>query len=158
MSRSDEFLRDYYKDCREEMRGRRELEFRLVQLLLVFCPIVVTGMVAVYNSDIDSTLCKYLSYGVSAFVLLVSLLVTYRVIVEHRAYADMGRTIQKIWRYFELFDKAAYLSDDSILPDWLGDSKKGFGQGRGYIRTLGFVWAITITVIVLILAFGVFKK
>jgi hypothetical protein len=154
MPHSEDFLRDNFKDCREEMRGRREQEFRLVQYLLIFYPVVVTAMVAVAGSDIDPSLCTYLSFGVSAFLFIVSLLVTYRIVVEHRAYAAMGKTIQKVWRYFDLFETGAYLPDETMLPSRLMDAKRGIGQGRGHIRTLGFIWAITITVIMLLLALG----
>jgi hypothetical protein len=156
MTNRDDFLRDNFKDCREEMRGRREQEFRLVQYLLIFYPVVVTAMVAVAGSDIDPSLCRYLSYGVSAFLFLVSLLVTNRIFSEHRAYAAMGKSIQKVWRYFGLFETGVYLPDEAMLPARLMDAKKGIGQGRGHVQTVGFIWAITITVIVLILALGFF--
>ena len=158
MSPSDEFLLDYYKDCREEMRGRRELEFRLVQILLIFCPIIVTGMTTIYSTGLDQRVYLALSIGASTFIFLVSALVTRRILVEHKAYADIGRIVQKIWAYFGLFDPGAYLPGDAILPDVLRDPKKGFGQGRGYMRTLWVVWLVTGTMIALIVALGMFRK
>jgi hypothetical protein len=152
--RSDEFLQDYYKDCKEDMRGRRELEFRLVQILLIFCPIIVTGMTTVYSIILNQEVYLALSIGASVFILLVSALVTYRILVEHKAYANMGQIVQKIWTYFELFEPGAYLPDDSILPDDLRDPKKGFGQGRGHIRTLWIIWLVTSTMVALILTLG----
>ena len=158
MPASDEFLSDYYKDCREEMRGRRDLEFRLVQFLLIFCPIIVTAMTTLYNSELGRGAYQAMSIGASVLVLLVSALVTYRIFVEHKAYASMGLTVQKIWIYFGLFDQGTYLTDDVILPHDLRNPKTGFGQGRGHVRTVWVVWLVAITVIALILTLGMFKK
>ena len=158
MPPSDEFLHEYYEDCREEMRGRRELDFRLVEILLFFCPLFVAGMTALYSTDLDQRVYLALSVGASVFMLLLSGIITHRIIVEHNAYANMGRTVQKIWEYFGLFDPGAYLPEDSILPDILRDPRKGFGRGLGHIRTLWLVWLVTGTIIAVIVALGIFRN
>lgn len=40
MKPSEDFLHKYLDDVRDEMKWRRELEFRLLQFLLVFYPLI----------------------------------------------------------------------------------------------------------------------
>lgn len=152
--KSDDFLRDYLKDAREDMAWRRELEFRLMQLLMVFYPILGTAMVTLYQSEMKSEVYWILARAAVAFVAAALLFVTYRICREHKAYAAVGRIVTKVWGYFGLFDSGAYLTDDAILPERL---KKGIGQGRGYIWSLALIWLIGIAVMVMIWGLATFK-
>ena len=157
MHPSEEFLRDYLKDVREEMKWRRELEFQLLQFLLIFYPIIATAMITLYQTSITPQIYLVLSLGASIFILITSMFVTYRINIEHKAYANLGRIVQKIWTHFGVFELGAYIKEDVILPDTLRDPIKGFGQGQGYKRTLLLIWIVTITLIVMLIALGITK-
>ncbi len=157
MPPSDDFLLDLFKDCREEMRARREIEFRLLQLLLVFYPIIVTAMATLYQSNINPTMYMILTLGAVFLTLITTQFVTSRIDYEHQTYAELGRDVQRIWRYFEMFQPGAYLKETSILPPYLDDVEKGYGQGQGHKKTIRLAWMITITVIAILLTLGVLK-
>jgi hypothetical protein len=52
----DKFLQEYFKYVRDEMNWRRELEFRLLQFMLIFYPIMGTAMVTLYQSTVTVSL------------------------------------------------------------------------------------------------------
>ena len=158
MPGNEDFLRDYFKDSQEDMRWRRNVEFRLLQFLLVFYTIIGAAMATLYESSIDQTAYLLLSIGATIFILLTSLFITEKICAEHKIYADIGQAIKKIWSYFGLFEQGAYLENDTILPKTLLDPKKGYGLGSGYIRTLLIVWTITAAMIAMILALGILKN
>ncbi len=157
MPSDSEFLRDYLRDAREDMSWRRELEFRLLQYLLVFYPILGTAMITLYQTDMTRQTYAMLAAGTAIFIIAASLFVTERVYYEHKAYADIGRTVQKIWTYFELFEPGAYLKKDTILSERLRDPKKGFAQGHGYRKTLALIWTITVSMLAVIIALAFLK-
>jgi hypothetical protein len=143
----DKFLQEHLKDVRSEMSWRRELEFRLMQFLLVFYPIIGTAIVALFESQITVQAFAITAAGASLLILIASVFVTDRINREHNAYADLGREVQKIWSYFGLFQPGAYLKGDTVLPSHLFDKEKGYGQGQGHKKTLGLIWLITIAMV-----------
>jgi hypothetical protein len=157
MEPNDDFLQKYLSDVRDEMKWRRDLEFRLLQFLLVFYPIIGTAMATLYQTAISPKVYIVLSIGASLFILPATLFVTNRIIIEHKAYAGMAKIVLKIWAYFGLFESGVYIKDDTILNSSLQDPKTGFGQGKGYKRTLYLIWTVTIAMIILILTLGILK-
>jgi len=71
----DRFLQDHLRDVRAEMSWRRELEFRLLQLLLVFYPIIGTVMVQPFISDVvDAVAFRFTASVLALLILGVSFL------------------------------------------------------------------------------------
>lgn len=157
MNPNDDFVQKYLEDIRNEMRWRRELEFRLLQFLLVFYPIVATAMVALYQSPISPNVFAIISIGASLIIFPATLFVSNRIVIEHKAYSKLANTVLKIWEYFGLFQIGAYIENGAILDSSLKDPIEGFGKGKGYKRTLSLIWSITIVMVVLILTLGVLK-
>ena len=137
----EKFLQDHLKDVREEMSWRRELEFRLLQFLLVFYPIIGGAIVTLFQIATISRQAFYIATsGASLLILISTIFVAGRINREHRAYSDLGREVQKIWAYFGLFEFGAYIKNDTIIPAHLYDKDKGYGQGQGYKKTLNLIW------------------
>jgi hypothetical protein len=157
MPPNDDFLAKYLADLRDEMKWRRELEFRLLQFLIVFYPIIGTALVTLYETPISPQIYFMISIAASLLILPASLFVTHRILVEHRAYAGLARTVTKIWEYFALFEPGAYLKEETILDPALKDPQTGLGQGKGHLRTLALIWAVTLAMIVLIMTLGFLK-
>ena len=67
----DKFLQDHLKDVRVEMAWRRELEFRLLQLLLVFYPIIGTVMVQVFQSNVSVQAFRVTAVLIAILILAV---------------------------------------------------------------------------------------
>jgi len=154
----DKFLQDHLQDVKSEMSWRRELEFRLLQFLLVFYPVIGTAMVALFQSNVASTLFWLVTAGASFLIIVASLFVSDRIRHEHIAYAELGAQVQKIWTYFGFFKPGAYIKGDTILSARLNDPGKGYGQGRGYKKTIALIWFISISLILILLALAVIKS
>jgi hypothetical protein len=136
---------------------RRELEFRLLQFLLVFYPIIGTAMITLYQSSVTAQVYSVVGVGACLLILAASLFVTDRIRHEHKAYAEMGQLVQKIWAYFGLFEPGAYIQDEAILPDRLRDPQTGFGQGQGYKKTLALIWLVTSALVLTIVTLAILK-
>ena len=154
----DRILQDLLKDARAEMSWRRDVEFRLLQLLLVFYPIIGTVMVQVFQSDNVSIQAFRITTSLIAFLILaVFFFVIQRIYYEHKAYSKLAKQVLKIWLYFRLFESGAYLKDQTFLPTDLLDEKNGLGQGKGYLRTQILIVAITLAVLSLLGALAFLK-
>jgi hypothetical protein len=154
----DRFLQDHLRDVRAEMSWRRELEFRLLQLLLVFYPIIGTVIVQLFTSNIVNAEAFQFTAGVLALLILaVSFFVLSRIEHEHKAYAKLGKQVQMIWEYFGLFESGAYLPNRAFLPAELRDKQDGYGQGKGYRRTQILIGALTIVMLAILSALAMLK-
>ncbi len=155
----EKFLQEYLRDARSEMVWRRELEFRMLQFLLVFYPIIATVMVALFQSAaLTSPVYGIVALGASILIVAATLFVTDRIRREHQAYANLGRTVQKIWAHYGLFESGAYLDNDTVLPVSLLDSRTGFGQGQGHKRTLALIWLVTSAMVLMMLTLAITKR
>ena len=155
---SDKYIQDHLKNVREEMAWRRELEFRLLQFLVFFYPVIGTAMVTLFQSNVSSLVFWLVAIGASILIIVASSFVTERISHEHFSYAELGRQVQKIWAYFGFFEPGAYIKGESILPDRLKDPSRGYGQGPGYKRTIRLIWLITVSMILTFLALAVIKS
>jgi hypothetical protein len=154
----DKFLQDHLKDVFSEMAWRRELEFRLLQFLLIFYPVIGTAMVTLFQSNVSSTVFWLVAAGASILIIVASLFVSDRIRHEHFAYVELGWQAQKIWTYFGFFKPDVYIKGDTILPARLNDPGKGYGQGRGYKKTIALIWFISVSLILTLLALAVIKS
>ena len=159
MPTSDPFLTEYFKQCQERMRHTSDTELKLLNFLLLFVPIVGALMAALYNSTIGRIAFMHLSVGVSVFLILVTYFIHDKICAEHKTYHDVGQSVKKVWRYFELHELGAYLKDEFIIEEEKVhlDRDKGYGAGTGYIRTLWIVWSITGVMVVVIIGLGIIK-
>lgn len=153
----DRFLQDHLRDVRAEMSWRRELEFRLLQLLLVFYPIIGTVMVQLFNSNVNALAFRFTAVVLAFMILVVSYFVISRISHEHKAYAKLGKQVQMIWTYFGLFESGAYLKDKAFLPAELRDEKEGYGQGMGYRKTQILIGALTFVMLAILIALSILK-
>jgi hypothetical protein len=153
----DKFLQDHLRDVKAEMSWRRELEFRLLQLLLVFYPIIGTVMVQLFNSNVSASAFRFTAVVLAFLILAVSYFVIHRISHEHKAYAKLGKQVQMIWAHFGLFEPDAYIPDKAFLSTELLDEKKGYGQGKGYRKTQILIVALTIVMLAMLIALAVLK-
>jgi hypothetical protein len=155
----ENFLQDHLKDVRSEMSWRRELEFRLLQFLLVFYPIIGGAIVALFQSPvIDKHVFYITASGASLLILVATIFVTDRINREHRSYAELGYQVQKIWAYFGLFEPGAYIGNDTVVPTRLYNQEKGYGQGQGHKKTLGLIWLTAIALLLVLFTLALLKN
>ena len=153
----EKFLQDHLRDVKAEMAWRRELEFRLLQLLLVFYPIIGTVAVQLFNSNVNALAFRITAGFLAFLILTVSYFVISRISHEHKAYAKLGKQVQMIWEYFGLFEMGAYIKDRAFLSAELLDEKKGYAQGLGYQRTQILIVALTVVMLFILTALAYIK-
>ena len=154
----DRFLQDHLRDVRAEMSWRRELEFRLLQLMLVFYPIIGTVIVQLFTSSaVNAVAFRFTMIVLGLLILAVSYFVISRINHEHKAYAKLGKQVQMIWEYFGLFESGVYLPNQAFLPAELRDEQEGYGQGKGYKRTQILIGALTFVMLAILLALAMLK-
>jgi len=154
----DKFIQEHLKDTRAEMSWRRELEFRLLQLLLVLYPIIGSIMVQLFQSKEVNALAFKITAGFLAILIVaVSYFVIARIEREHEAYAKLGKQVQKIWLYFGLFEPGVYLNNQSFLSTDLLDEEKGIGQGKGYRKTQVLIGGLTAVMLFILAALAYLK-
>jgi hypothetical protein len=146
----DRFLQDHLRDVRAEMSWRRELEFRLMQFMLVFYPIIGAAVVELFKSNIGVVAFSSIAVGAIILIMIATVVITSRIDHEHETYADLGKQVQLIWLYFGLFEPGAYLKERAFVPEKLLDDKTGLGQGPGYKKTKGLIWVTSITMIIVL--------
>ena len=154
---NDEFLIEHFKQSQEEMRWRKNVEFRFLQFTLVFYSAVTAAMVALYQSKVVKMYYFYFTIAACIFIILLSISIHRKINADHKAYEKIGEGVRKIWRYFELFEKGKYLTTESMLPENPLDSEKGYGKGDGYKRTLWIIWIVAGGMVIFLVLLSITK-
>ena len=154
MAKSDSFLETYFSDCQAEMRWRREVEYKLIGLLVPLCPALIGGLLALSALVPPHTLLAT-SVALTVFVWALYYYVTRKVTAEHSIYQALGSTVVKIWDYFDFFKKEdSYFQAGAILPE----QGKSYGTGQGYKLTLNVFFALSIATTLMLVGIGVFAE
>jgi hypothetical protein len=151
----DKFLYEHLRDTRAEMSWRRELEFRYMQFMLVFYPVIGTVMVALYDAKIDPYAFSVTAVGAIVLLLYATIVITKRIGREHKIYIELSEQLVNVWTYFGLFEQGAYIKDKAFLSEDLKDEKTGIGRGLGFRRTQELIWITSSTVIILLVILAV---
>jgi hypothetical protein len=153
----DRFLYEHLKDSRSEMTWRRELEFRLMQFMLIFYPILGTAMIELYKSSLNKFVFLGVVAGATLLIVYVTRVVTKRIDREHEAYADLAKQVSMIWEYFGLFETGAYLKDQALLSERLRPERGEYGRGIGYKKTEELIWVTTAAIIIVLIVLALIK-
>lgn len=150
MVKDDEFLKEFFADCQNAMRWRSETEWRLLNLFMVLYPIIAGAVLGISELVHDKTLFLVLALSMTAFLTVLTIFLTAKVKAEHRVYEALGQQVVKIWQYFGLFEKGAYIEGEVILEE----KARGYGKGKGHLRTLNILWAMTVMTDAILIAIG----
>jgi hypothetical protein len=153
----ERFLYEHLRDTRAEMAWRRELEFRLMQFMLVFYPVIGTVIVALFQAKINEWAFSATAAGAIVLIMYANSVVTERIDHEHETYMDLGKQLGLIWLYFGLFERGAYLKDRAFLPAKLLDERTGLGTGPGYEKTKRLIRVTSFTVIAILIILSVIR-
>lgn len=132
------------------MQWHSDVEYRLLKMFIVINPVIITAIIGVNEYINNKNTYFALTCSMAVFLIILTIFIDIKIRHEHVSYKAVGQDVVKIWEYFELFDIGAYLPNDSILPE---EARK-HGTGSGYKKTLYILWAMTITVSVLLIGFG----
>lgn len=154
----EKFLYEHLRDTRADMTWRRELEFRLMQFMLIFYPILGTAVVELFKNDtINALVFTIVALIAVVLIVVVTIIVTERIDHEHETYVDLGKEVTLIWRYFGLFEKGAYLPDQALLPEKLLQEQTSLGTGPGYKKTKNLIRVSSATLILILVILDVIK-
>lgn len=154
----DQFLYEHLRDTRADMTWRRELEFRLMQFMLIFYPILGTAVVELFkNENINAWVFTIVALIAVVLIVIVTRIVTERIDHEHETYVDLGKEVTMVWRYFGLFEKGAYLPDQAFLPEKLLNEKTSLGTGPGYKKTKNLIRVSSATLILILVILTAIK-
>ncbi len=154
----DRFLYEHLRDTRAEMTWRRELEFRLMQFMLIFYPILGAAVVELFKNDsIGAIAFAIVALASIVLIVIATIIVTDRIDHEHETYVDLGRQVRLIWLHFGLFEKGVYLPNQAFLPEKLLDEKTSLGTGPGYKKTKTLIRVTSATLIVVLVILAAIK-
>jgi hypothetical protein len=154
MPKCDSFLEAYFSDCQAEMRWRREVEYKLVGLLVPLCPALVGGLFAL-SALVPPHTVSAASVALTVFVWALYYYVRRKVTAEHAIYEVLGQTVVRIWDHFDFFkNDAGYVEGEAILPE----EAKGYGTGPGYKLTLKVFLALSVATTLILLSVGAFAE
>jgi hypothetical protein len=142
----EQFLIAYFTDCQTDMRWRREVEYKLLTLLVPLAPLQVAGLFAL-STVVDAWLTLAGAVSLSILTLIVFLSVRAKIIAENKIYVMLGEVVVRIWDTFGLFDP------DGSKRKILDEASRKYGTGPGYKLTLKIVAVLTTATIVLL--FGI---
>lgn len=146
--KDDDALKQFVGDSLRAMRWRSETEYRLLGLLAVLCPAMITAMFGIAKLGGDRLLDVAFPISLAFFLIFLTISFSVKILAEHKVYEALGQQVVKAWEYFGLFEAGTY-GNNAILT---ADAKK-LGTGQGHCKTLLILWAMTIgTVAILVVA------
>lgn len=151
MPKDNDFLKKIYEDLQEEMRYRRNFESQLTYFFLFYI-IVGIAVISLFEVITDHGTYLVASISISVLILVTTMILTYRIVREQRIYSGIGKNVQKIWMYFDMFENGAYLKEGSILPRKLIDPQHGYGQSKGYFYTGVLLWIAAVVLLLMLIS------
>ncbi len=136
MVKSRKFLMKVYEDVTAEMRCRRNFESQLVHYYFLFYTLVGIATVTLFQADKTQESFPVISPWIALLIAMITSFLTFRIAYDHKKYAEFGQIAVRVWKYFEMFTKNAYLKGEAIVPEKFKD----YGMGRGYFYTCLLLW------------------
>jgi uncharacterized protein YqgQ len=115
MSKDDRFLTEFFVECQKAMQWRSETETKLLNIFMILNPIIITAILGMNELVSDKRIFLSLTLVMAVFLTLIAMVFTSIIEAEHTAYEMIGKQVIKIWEYFKLFEKGAYIDCEAIL-------------------------------------------
>lgn len=139
----------YFEQIQNEMRWRRDVEYKVIALLLPFSPLSVAALFALASTgNRELTVIAALAFVVFSLILLFY--TREKIVAEHRIYAQLGGITVKLWETFGFFG-APGQGQTSLL----GPEARNYGQGKGYRLTLRLYTSINVASILIYIGIGI---
>lgn len=113
MPKNDEFLMRFFLDCQKSMRTRMQTEYKLLRMFIVLNPVIITAVLGISNLPVDKRTFLWIAFSLAAFLTVLTISITVKIIAEHKIYEKIGGYVVNIWKYFGLFEKGVYLANDA---------------------------------------------
>lgn len=143
-----QFLMSYFEETQSEMRWRRDVEYKIIALLLPFSPLSVAALFALATTG-NHELTITAAIAFVAFSIILLLYTREKIVAEHKIYAQLGSITVALWERFGFFETSG--QNPSAL---LGPAARNYGQGKGYRLTLKLYTSINIASILIYIGIG----
>lgn len=153
MEKDPEFLKDLFSETQASMRFRSEREYKLLRIFMIVAPLVITASVSLHKYVEDVGVYVVCNAALAFLLTSLSYLIADKIQSEHETYRDMGQQTVRIWKYFRLFEKGAYLSEEQILPEHAAK----YGTGKGHREVIRIIWTIAIFLDIVMAALLILK-
>ena len=151
--KSDDFLIRFSSDCQKAMRTRMQTEYKLLRMFIILNPVIITAVLGINNLVGDRRTFIWIAFSMAAFLTVLTMLITLKIVAEHKIYEKIGGYVVNTWEYFDLFKDGAYIAGKTILDE----DAKSYGKGSGYKKTIYILWAMMIMADVILAIFAVIK-
>ena len=149
ITKSDDFLIRFSSDCQKAMRARMQTEYKLLRMFIILNPVIITAVLGIYNLVGDRRTFIGIACSMAFFLTALTLLITRKIVAEHKIYEKIGGYVVNTWEYFGLFKEGAYIAGKTILDE---DARR-YGTGSGYRKTIHILWAMMIMADVILAIF-----
>jgi len=153
MPKNVDFLKRVYEEHHNKLRWHSDIEYRLLHMFIIINPVIITATIAIKQYITNKFTYLALVIIMASFLIVLTFFIDKKVKHEHNTYHDVAKDIVRIWEYFDLFKKNTYISNKAILTE----KAKSFGDGKGYLKTLNILWAMTYTICILLIGFGLIQ-
>ena len=143
-----DFLIAFYDDQQAEMRWRKETEYRILRFYMLFAALITTAIGTVYEGIKSPGDFLLLICGTAVFIIVLAIIMSLRIRYDHEAHAEIGRTINRLWHYYEVAE---------ILPARATGEEGSYGSGPGYLISIIIIWVVSVGIIGLFVLLGVAK-
>lgn len=140
---NEDFLKQFYIDTQNEMRWRREVEYKLLNNFILVVSFLISAQTLIYPKIVDISNRIWMAILLSSFLLILTIALNVKINSENAIYKRLGAGIVKVWEHFKLFEK---LNDSS---SFLNEESKNYGKGEGYRNTIGIFWILWVSFLTL---------
>lgn len=132
------FLVAYYSETQEEMRWRREVEFKLMTIMLSVDTILFGVFTLVIQSaKIPHDFVKLIGIIISGFIFVLSACIIAKIIHDNKIYKKLGSSVANLLSYSNMNDSKL------LVKGWTE-----YGQGNGFKFTNSIISIICIATII----------
>lgn len=139
----------YFEQIQNEMRWRRDVEYKVIALLLPFSPLSVAALFALASTG-NRGLTVIAAIAFVVFSLILLFYTREKIVAEHKIYAQLGSITVKLWETFGFLD-----APGQGLPPLLSAEARNYGQGKGYRLTLRLYTSINVASILIYIGIGI---
>jgi len=140
----EEKLIAYLNNNFEELKWRRETEYKLLSSLVLVFPVIFIGYTAIVTGLKNNIATLWLGVSMILGIIGMTIFVTYKINAEHKIYKKIASININICEKLDFFNAN---SDCHIL----NEEYRKLGTGKGHIKTIGILWSISLSISIAII-------
>lgn len=135
---NEAFLNLLFTDTQNEMRWRREVEYKLLGNFILVLSFLISAEGLVYQKIENQENRLIIGAILSLFSLALFYVLRLKIKSENDIYKKLGSNVVKIWQQFKMFEKIG------TSGPFLDDASLKYGEGGGYKKTIKVLGVLTL--------------